>query len=86
MQTEIIIAIVVGVLVLMVILFFRGKKILKEAKYDFMRFALLINNCCLVVALIHLTYFHRDYYALGYLLPIITSYWLFFAKRFKNIT
>ncbi|WP_372371151.1 hypothetical protein [Candidatus Uabimicrobium sp. HlEnr_7] len=85
-QTMIIIGAVVAVLLIaLILLMVWGPRAFREAKYDFMRFALLLNNCCLLAALVHLVYLHKDYYAFGYLAPILASYSLFFSKKFKNL-
>ncbi len=85
-QTMIIIGAVVAVLVItFIFLLVWGPRVFREAKYDFIRFALLFNNCCLLAALVHLVYLHKDYYAFGYLAPILASYSLFFSKKFRNL-
>ncbi|BBM85453.1 hypothetical protein [Candidatus Uabimicrobium amorphum] len=86
-QTMIILAVAGGALLILVVGFsFWGTRVLREAKYDFIRYSLLANNMCLLAALVHLVYLHKDYYALGYLLPILGSFTLFFSKRFKNLS
>ena len=85
-QTMIILSVIGGAMLILVIGFsFWGPRVMREAKYDFIRYALLANNMCLLAALVHLVYLHKDYYAFGYLLPIFGSFTLFFSKRFKNL-